>query len=78
MAAHDGAKHSEPQQSCLIEDPDFVELCRIAKRLPAEQRDKLTDMLWSDKLTRINEQLTADLNETIRMFDDAEKPFDVA
>lgn len=74
MEAYHSQKHSKPQGS-LIEEPDFVELCRIAKRLPAEQRDKLHDMLWTD----LCERSAADFDNNIRVFnDDDDKPFDIA
>lgn len=73
METLNGAKHSQPQGS-LIEEPDFVELCRIAKRLPVEQRDKLNDILWTDQC----ERLAAEFDSTIRIFNDDDKPFDIA
>ena len=73
MEAYHGQGDSKPQ-SCLIEEPDFVELCRIAKRLPVEQRDKLNDMLWTDQC----ERLAAEFDNSIRIFNDDDKPFDIA
>ena len=73
MEAHNNQKHSQPQ-SCLIEEPDFVELCQIAKRLSVEQRDKLSDMLWTDQC----ERFAAEFDRYIRIFNDDDKPFDIA
>ena len=45
MATHDSEEHPQPQQSSLRGEPDFFELLRLVRRLPATQRDKLTEML---------------------------------
>lgn len=55
METHDRQKHPEPQGS-VMDEPAFIELCRIAKRLPVERRDQLYDVLWTDKRDRITEE----------------------
>lgn len=70
MEAHDCAKHSQPEGS-VTDDADFIELCRIARRLPAERRDQLTDMLVSDQLKELADTLDA----ALRKFPDDENPF---
>ncbi len=71
MAAHDGTQHSEPQGS-LLSEPEFQELCRIAQRLTVERRDLLYDILWADKLDRINDEF----NHALRLFDYADAELD--
>lgn len=53
MATHDGEKHPQPQQSSLRTEPEFLELLRLVKRLPATQRDKLTEILQEDQLNEL-------------------------
>jgi len=55
-----------------MDEPDFIELCRIAKRLPVERRDQLYDVLWTDKLDRITEEF----EHAFRMHDYATLNFD--
>lgn len=73
METHDRKKHPEPQSS-LIEEPDFVELCRIAKRLSAERQDQLSDLLLTEHCNR----MAADLDAALRIYNDEEQPFDVS
>jgi len=65
MEAHNSEKHSKPQQSSLMDKPDFIELCRIARRLEPQQRDQLSDWLMEDKLT----ELSAEFDNALRIFD---------
>ena len=71
MEAYHGQKHSKPQGS-LIEEPDVVELCRIARRLAPQQRDQLSDMLVEDKLS----DLASEFDNALRIFDYASLDID--
>ena len=72
MEAYHGQRHPKPEGS-LIEEPDFVELCRIAKRLPVEQRDKLNDILFSD----LCERIASEYDHTLRIFNDGLNPLGI-
>ena len=48
-----------------MDEPDFIELCRIARRLPAAQRDQLAASLMEDQLS----DLAADFDNALRIFD---------
>ena len=71
MEALNSQKHSQPQSS-LIEEPDFVELCRIARRLAPQQRNQLSDMLMEDNLS----DLAAEFDNALRIFDYASLDID--
>jgi len=47
----------------VMSEPDFIELVRIVKRLPAERRDQLYESLWNDQLAR----MTADADAAIAL-----------
>ena len=72
MEAYHGQRHPKPEGS-LIEEPEFVELCRIAKRLPVEQRDKLNDILFSD----LCERIASEYDHTLRIFNDGLNPLGI-
>ena len=72
MEAYHGQRHPKPEGS-LIEEPDFVELCRIAKRLPVEQRDKLNDILFSD----LCERIASEYDHTLRICNDGLNPLGI-
>ena len=71
MEAHDSEKHSKPQGS-LIDEPEFIELCRIARRLAPQQRDQLAAQLMEDQLS----DLSAELDNALRIFDYASLDFE--
>jgi hypothetical protein len=71
MAAHDGKQHSETQQGSLMDEPAFIELSRIARRLAPLQRNQLSDWLMEERLKELSDELDRD----IRIFDDGENPF---
>lgn len=71
MEAYHSEKHPKPQGS-LIEEPGFVELCRIARRLAPQQRDQLSDMLMEDKC----DDLAAEYDNALRIFDYAQLDID--
>jgi hypothetical protein len=55
-----------------MDEPDFIELCRIARRLPAEQRDQLAATLMEDQLS----DMAAELDNALRIFDYASLDFE--
>ncbi len=71
MVTKNDSGDSEPQGS-LLSEPEFQELCRIAQRLTVERRDLLYDILWADKLDRINDEF----NHALRLFDYADAELD--
>lgn len=48
-----------------MDEPEFIELCRVARRLAPQQRDQLSDWLMEDKLT----ELSTELDHALRIFD---------
>lgn len=71
MATHDSEQHSETQQSSLMDEPAFIELSRIARRLPPVQRDQLSDWLMDERLKELSDEFDRD----IRIFNDGKNPF---
>lgn len=71
METHNSEKHPKPQGS-LIDEPEFIELCRIARRLAPQQRDQLSDWLMEDRLTAIS----AEFDNALRLFDYASLDFE--
>jgi len=55
-----------------MDEPEFIELCRIARRLAPEQRDQLSDWLMEDRLTA----MSAEFDHALRMFDYAALDFE--
>ena len=70
MEAFSSPEHSEPQQGSLIDEPEFIELCRLARRLPEPQRDKLHDLLFND----VCERIASEYEHTLRIFNDGLDP----
>lgn len=66
MATHDSEQHSETQHGSLMDEPAFIELSRIARRLPPVQRDQLSDWLTDEK----RKELSDDHSHTLRIFHD--------
>lgn len=48
-----------------MHEPEFNELCRVARRLAPQQRDQLSDLLIEDKLA----ELSNELHHALRIFD---------
>jgi hypothetical protein len=55
-----------------MDEPEFIELCRVARRLAPQQRDQLSDWLMEDKLSEMGEEL----DNALRMFDYAALDFE--
>ena len=55
-----------------MDEPEFIELCRVARRLAPPQRDQLSDWLMEDKLT----ELSTELDNALRIFDYASLDFE--
>lgn len=45
----------------MMQEPDFLELCNVARRLEPLQRDRLLDALFNDQLSELSRGLDKDL-----------------
>lgn len=72
MEAFNSEKHPKPQGS-LMDEPEFIELCRIARRLAPPQRDQLSDWLMEDRLT----DMAAECDQAFRIMDYANLDLDI-
>ena len=48
-----------------MDEPEFIELCRVARRLAPQQRDQLSDLLMEDKYT----EMATELDNALRIYD---------
>lgn len=72
MEAHNCEKHTQPQQSSLMAEPEFIELCQIARRLAQPQRDRLSDLLMDDRL----DDMAGELEQALKVFNDGSLDFE--
>jgi hypothetical protein len=69
MEAYDSEQHSEPEQSSLRQEPDFLELYQISRRLPVERLGQFNRVLGKSRNERAD--LTS-VSNAIRIFHDDE------
>jgi hypothetical protein len=55
-----------------MDEPEFIELCRIARRLAPQQRDQLSDLLMTEQLNA----LSAEFDNALRLLDYASLDFE--
>jgi hypothetical protein len=65
-------QHSEPEQSSLRQEPDFLELYQISRRLPVERLRQLRSVIRNSRNERST--TTGVSNATIRIFNDGNEP----
>ena len=73
MESQISEQHSEPEQSSLRQEPDFLELYQISRRLPVERLRQLRRVLRNSRNER--SATTGVSNATIRIFNDGNEPF---
>lgn len=65
-------QHSEPEQSSLRQEPDFLELYQISRRLPVERLGQFRRVIRNSRNER--SATTGVSNAKIRIFNDDDEP----